>query len=1243
MKKNTNKYADLMLDRISQCIEEETKNLPAVSGAVVSSVNTDGTINVCFPPDYDKIFTNLSNQTPFLLEPGDSVELLLKDGSYNNCWIIAKHQTTFDGSIIAKNLNNNYATMDDLKKVQASLLTEIDPVFINSAAYGISPQDIANWNNASVVQPATTNPVMDGVVSVGSKSTYARADHVHPTDTSRAAVASPIFSGVPEAPTAADGTNTDQIATTAFVKNAVDAIPYPVTSVNNKTGEVALNAGDVGAVPTSRTINGIPLSSNITLSASDVEALPATTIVPTRTSQLTNDSGYITSSALPEEVFIVNYNGTTADKTFAEIRQAWTDKKDCIAFYENSIYFLEYSHANYVVFSKAGTSGSGNNEQGFVSYLTCTSSDVWSASSLTLSSKAYVDNLVNSLGTVLNFKGTCTTISDLPVSGNTGDVWIVTEDNSEYVWDGTNWEEFGPTVDLSGYLQITNLANSTGNSTTTAMTQNATTQELNTKANIASTVSNIVYDTTNKKITKTINGTTSDVVTIGTLKTDLNITAADVGALPDDTDLTIYMQKDVDYVTAGKKANTTLGSNATAEGYNVTASGSYSHSEGNSTTASKNSAHAEGYYTTASGNYSHAEGYSTTASGNYSHAEGRDTEASGANSHAEGDASFATGAYSHAEGQLTSASGTFSHAEGNETTANHRAQHVFGEHNVIDNSANAATARGNYVEIVGNGTSASARSNARTLDWNGNETLAGKLTVGSAPTNTMDVTTKQYVDNITPVATTTTPAMDGVASVGSETTWAKGDHVHPSDTTKAPIASPAFTGIPTAPTAATGTNTTQIATTEFVNNTVQEAGSTVPGTALPLMDGTASAGTAAPYSREDHVHPSDTTRAPLVSPAFTGTPTAPTATLGTNTTQLATTEFVNNSIAVIDVLPSQGGNAGKFLTTDGSIAGWEEVVIPEETFVISVTSTTVGGSTVLTADKTYTEILAAFGAKKEIVAILDNESVFYLQFFATNAASFMSPSYNTSGNPRTYTLEVDYNDTWTFNYVEATPANIGAQPSITTSGILKGNGSGGISAAVSGTDYQAAITASGLLKGNGAGGVSAAVAGTDYQAPISNNVTGSGTNGYLTKFNGANTVTNGPALGSSTTTYLRNDGNWATPTNTTTGTTYAAASVPNNTTFGTNGSIYNVYNATKHGNITVTLNVANWNTTSKTISVTASGVTASNTVMVSPAPASTSVYSAAGVYCSAQGSNSLTFTCSSIPTAALTVNVVYFS
>lgn len=65
-----------------------------------------------------------------------------------------------------------------------------------------------------------------------------------------------------------------------------------------------------------------------------------------------------------------------------------------------------------------------------------------------------------------------------------------------------------------------------------------------------------------------------------------------------------------------------------------------------------------------------------------------------------------------------------------------------------------------------------------------------------------------------------------------------------------------------------------------------------------------------------------------------------------------------------------------------------------------------------------------------------------------------------------------------------TPESIGAQAEITTSGILKGDGAGGVSQAVAGSDYQEAIAVTGLLKGTGNGAVSAAQAGTDYQAPI---------------------------------------------------------------------------------------------------------------------------------------------------------------
>lgn len=71
----------------------------------------------------------------------------------------------------------------------------------------------------------------------------------------------------------------------------------------------------------------------------------------------------------------------------------------------------------------------------------------------------------------------------------------------------------------------------------------------------------------------------------------------------------------------------------------------------------------------------------------------------------------------------------------------------------------------------------------------------------------------------------------------------------------------------------------------------------------------------------------------------------------------------------------------------------------------------------------------------------------------------------------------------------------------------------------------------------------------------------------------------------------------------------------------------------------VSITVANWNaTTTCTKSVT--GVTASNSIIVSPAPSSIADYVEAGVYCSAQGSGTLTFTASSTPTADLVVNVM---
>ena len=66
--------------------------------------------------------------------------------------------------------------------------------------------------------------------------------------------------------------------------------------------------------------------------------------------------------------------------------------------------------------------------------------------------------------------------------------------------------------------------------------------------------------------------------------------------------------------------------------------------------------------------------------------------------------------------------------------------------------------------------------------------------------------------------------------------------------------------------------------------------------------------------------------ATLNNPEFTGEPKAPTLLEGDNSTKIATTAFVKNAIDKVDAIPSQTGNSGKLLTTDGSVATWTDAV-----------------------------------------------------------------------------------------------------------------------------------------------------------------------------------------------------------------------------------------------------------------------------------------------------------------------------
>lgn len=195
--------------------------------------------------------------------------------------------------------------------------------------------------NIAIPTTSATSPKMDGTANVGKEDTYARGDHVHPTDTSRASASD-------------------------------------VTALTDRVGDLEEAVGSGGSVDSKITsaIQGLDSS----ISASSNQAISAVTItdgkisasskvtIPTNTNQLTNGAGFQTASE--------------------------------------------------------------------------------------------VNALISSaLTTVMDYKGTVATVTDLPATGNkNGDVYHVTATDGEYAWNGTEWEELGSTIDLSGYVEDTDMS-----------------------------------------------------------------------------------------------------------------------------------------------------------------------------------------------------------------------------------------------------------------------------------------------------------------------------------------------------------------------------------------------------------------------------------------------------------------------------------------------------------------------------------------------------------------------------------------------------------------------------------------------------------------------------------------------------------------------------------------------------------------------------------------------------------------
>lgn len=230
---------------------------------------------------------------------------------------------------------------------------------------------------------STTTPKMDGTAATGTETAFARGDHIHPTDTSRAAASD-------------------------------------VTALDGRVGDLEEAVGDGGSIDTriSTAINGLDSS----ISAETNKAIASVTVangkitgstkitIPTNNNQLTNGAGY---------------------QTATDVSTAISGKAD------SATTLAGYGITNAYTKSETQSYVTGLGYQ--------TASDVSTA-------------ITSALTSVMNYKGTKATTSDLPTTDNKqGDVWHVTADDGEYAWNGTEWEEIGSTIDLSGYVEDSDL------------------------------------------------------------------------------------------------------------------------------------------------------------------------------------------------------------------------------------------------------------------------------------------------------------------------------------------------------------------------------------------------------------------------------------------------------------------------------------------------------------------------------------------------------------------------------------------------------------------------------------------------------------------------------------------------------------------------------------------------------------------------------------------------------------------
>ena len=217
-------YADLMLDRINTCISDKiSKSVTRLASAIVTKVNSDGSVNIRLPSEDNTEFTKIQNQCPYELKVGDAVELTLKNGSFNNCWVSAKHgmgtRATSEGSSGSYVLPVATATQLGGIKVGAGLVIKngILSVTGGGTADAVEWENVLNAPTTLAGYGITDARINSGTITLGENS-------IVPLTASSNLDATKLVGNVPNATKAIQDGNGDVIVDTYAKKTEIPSL-----------------------------------------------------------------------------------------------------------------------------------------------------------------------------------------------------------------------------------------------------------------------------------------------------------------------------------------------------------------------------------------------------------------------------------------------------------------------------------------------------------------------------------------------------------------------------------------------------------------------------------------------------------------------------------------------------------------------------------------------------------------------------------------------------------------------------------------------------------------------------------------------------------------------------------------------------------------------------------------------------------------------------------------------------------